>query len=206
MMQPVFLPQSPVSPFDAEEVFSCEVYRDNPIMQDMKRWITDDLKQPLSAVADIILQGHMVELPIACAMSTWMITRKQVRYDIYQAAPQLPETSPVCGKAQGYLSVPGATSESETRMITQPHQNKLRPIHTLANKAVTYQPDREAITHTAIPHFHIKERLDRTVWLTCTRCSAQLELDYSIGGMKSRLYAFCDEHEECKPQRMEISA
>lgn len=49
--------------FDAEEVFAREVYRDNPLFQDMKRWITEDLKQPLDTVTDIMLQGHMVELP-----------------------------------------------------------------------------------------------------------------------------------------------
>ncbi len=76
--------------------------------------------------------------------------------------------------------------------------NKLRPIHELANKRVSYQPEREPIIQTAIPHLNIHERLDGSKFLVCEKCTAELPLDYNVGGMKSRLYAFCDTHEECK--------
>lgn len=85
-------------------------------------------------------------------------------------------------------------------------QNKLRPMHALENKAVQRVPEREPVMQTAIPHIHVKKRLDGSSMLLCTHCGGQLELDYSTGGMKSRLYAFCDEHEECKAQQMEVAS
>ena len=63
MINTTFIPQPLSESFDAAEVFAREVYRDNPIMQGVKHWITDELQKPLDLVADIILYGHVVEFP-----------------------------------------------------------------------------------------------------------------------------------------------
>ena len=82
--------------------------------------------------------------------------------------------------------------------------NKLRPMHALENKAVRYVHEQEQ--RTAVEHLRIKERIGLNPLLICKACNAELELDYSTYNMRKRVDAFCDEHEECKPQRREISA
>lgn len=81
---------------------------------------------------------------------------------------------------------------------------KLRPMHELENKAIRYVHEPEQ--RTAIAHITIKERLGLNPLLICQYCHTSIEVDYTTPHMRKRVDEFCDEHEECKPQRMEISA
>jgi hypothetical protein len=45
--------EKPEEPFDAIPFFAKELYRDNPWMQDVKRWITEELARSLEDVAGI---------------------------------------------------------------------------------------------------------------------------------------------------------
>ena len=49
--------------FDGATFFERDVYKDNPIMQEVKRWIVDDLKLPLNTLSGLACMRHMVEIP-----------------------------------------------------------------------------------------------------------------------------------------------
>jgi len=52
-------------------------------------------------------------------------------------------------------------------------------------------------------HFFTTQPLGFTPIWHCW-CGAKIELDYSIPGMKSRLYDFYDGHEECLPSDVKM--
>ena len=62
--QHMYLGGQAISPdFDGATFFDREVYKDNPLFQELKRWITDDLKLPLDTMSGLACMRHMVEIP-----------------------------------------------------------------------------------------------------------------------------------------------
>ncbi len=62
--QHIYLDGQAISPdFDGATFFEREVYKDNLMFREVKRWIVDDLKLPLDTMSGLACMCHHVELP-----------------------------------------------------------------------------------------------------------------------------------------------